>query len=79
MVFDAAGALFWLIILMGGIAVAVWILFGFALRAIDQIMASPASKPERILWSVLVLALPGVGLAIWALFGPRSEPDPPGR
>ena len=79
MVFDAAGALFWLIILMGGIAVAVWILFGFALRAIDQIMASSASKPARILWSVLVLALPGLGLAIWALFGPRPEPDPPAR
>lgn len=79
MVFDAAGALFWLIILMGGIAVAIWILLGLALYAIDQIMTSSASKPERIAWGILVFALPGLGIAIWALFGPGQEPRSPER
>lgn len=40
--------------------------------AIVKVLQSGASVLAKVLWTVLILALPVVGLIIWLLLGPRG-------
>ena len=41
--------------------------------AIISILSSGASTGSKVLWTLLVLALPVVGFIIWLLAGPRGN------
>ena len=40
--------------------------------AIYQVLTSNASGLSKIIWSVVIIALPVVGLIAWLIFGPRG-------
>jgi hypothetical protein len=48
------------------------IVFIFDLAAIASIIKSPAATGAKILWSLLIIALPLLGLIIWYLAGPKK-------
>lgn len=41
--------------------------------AIYQVLTSGASALAKIVWTVLILALPVLGFIIWLVAGPRSD------
>ncbi|MBI6939862.1 PLDc_N domain-containing protein [Pseudomonas putida] len=53
------------------IAVAVVILL-VDLWAIVSVFRSDKAEATKVMWALLLLALPIVGLAIWGVFGPRG-------
>lgn len=40
--------------------------------AILNVLGSGSSLPAKLLWVVVILALPVVGLIVWLLAGPRT-------
>ena len=42
--------------------------------AIVRIVMSNTTRPRKVLWSLLVVALPLAGVLVWLLFGPREDP-----
>jgi len=48
------------------------IVLGLGLWALISIISSNADIGAKVLWSVLVLALPLIGFIIWFFAGPRS-------
>ncbi len=43
------------------------------LYAIYQVWTSSSATAEKLIWSIVILALPVVGLIIWLLAGPRGK------
>lgn len=43
------------------------------IRAIVNIIQSPADTPRKVLWIALVLLLPLLGVIIWFIAGPRGN------
>ena len=41
--------------------------------AIYQVLTSGASGLSKIIWSVVIIALPVIGLLAWLIFGPRGD------
>ena len=48
------------------------IVLALDIYAIYNVLTSGSSAGAKILWTILVLALPIVGFLIWLLAGPRS-------
>lgn len=49
------------------------IVLAFNIYAIYSILTSGASGLAKVLWTVLILALPFVGFIIWLIVGPRGN------
>ena len=47
------------------LALNIWALF--------SIWTSAASVAAKLVWSIVIFALPVIGLVLWLIFGPRSN------
>ena len=43
------------------------------LYAIYQVLTSRASTLAKIIWTIVIIALPVIGLLIWLVAGPRGD------
>lgn len=52
-----------------------WILIALSLNmwALLSVLRSRASFTARVIWGLVLIALPGVGFLGWYLFGPRQH------
>ncbi|HET6468741.1 MAG TPA: PLD nuclease N-terminal domain-containing protein [Geminicoccaceae bacterium] len=41
--------------------------------AIVNIIGSPASVTNKVIWTIVILLMPVIGLLIWLVAGPRSR------
>ena len=41
--------------------------------AIYNVLSSSASTRSKIVWTIVILALPVLGFVAWLIFGPRSR------
>lgn len=52
-----------------------WILIALSLNmwALLSVLRSRAGFMARVIWSLVLIALPGIGFLGWYLFGPRQH------
>lgn len=60
-----------------------WLLLAFLLAldawAIGLVLASGASRKERVLWTIVLLLCPIVGCLLWYVLGPKPQLVKPGK
>ncbi|MBF8780355.1 PLD nuclease N-terminal domain-containing protein [Pseudomonas fulva] len=62
---------------MGEVSMYFWVAVAVIILLVDvwaivSVFRSQKSEATKVMWAVIILALPVLGLALWGLLGPRG-------